>query len=268
MSSSAVASKRALFLGLLLCAAILLLIPHALTAKLQFAFRRCFRMPLGLGRSITLSARAPANSAGLNASEYQQLRAENLRMQNHIANLKAQLEQQQEELKHLAQLRLTPDYQAFGLVPAQTITAVGHDQLLINRGSADYLVPGQFVLADNAIVGRIQQCTTGQATVMMISHTRSRMQVTVGSPSVKGILTGLGEGRLEVQHVTKQHNLSVGMPVHVCTVPGFLKIPIIVGRVSACTPSTDNPLLWDISVDPAADLKHVGRTDVIVESHP
>ena len=84
------------------------------------------------------------------------------------------------------------------------------------------------------------------------------------------MLRGLGQGRMKVQNVSQQHKdeVSVGMPIYTCIYPGLLEIPIIVGRISECKPDDTIPLLLDITVEPATDLKRVAAVAVIVSKHP
>jgi len=45
---------------------------------------------------------------------------------------------------------------------------------------------------------------------------------------------------------------------------GFLSTPVIVGTVAQCQSNKDNPLLWDITVKSACDIKTLTDVSVIV----
>jgi hypothetical protein len=46
--------------------------------------------------------------------------------------------------------------------------------------------------------------------------------------------------------------------------PGFLGTPVIVGMVTECESSKEDPLLWDITVKPACDISDLTEVAVIV----
>ncbi len=46
--------------------------------------------------------------------------------------------------------------------------------------------------------------------------------------------------------------------------PGVLDTPMIVGTVLQCKIDQKNPLLWDITVQPACDIEKLKKVDVII----
>ena len=91
-------SDRMLLVWLTLAGFILLLGPQNITGKFQGAFARIFRLPLRMGRAVTLSAHV-VESPGyeFESREHQ--------YQNHIANLAAEIEQKNKQIERLAGLR-------------------------------------------------------------------------------------------------------------------------------------------------------------------
>ena len=45
---------------------------------------------------------------------------------------------------------------------------------------------------------------------------------------------------------------------------GLLETPRIIGRISKCVIDEDNPVVWDITVEPACDLNTIVDVTVIV----
>jgi len=255
------------FISFLLCACVLLLMPHNVTTKLQFGFSSLFRFPLGTGRVIALAAQSPTPSSDIRNEDYDKLLRKCLEFQNHADTLMALLDQERSEMEKLSQVSLSHAWGPHGLVPARVIQALGGcDQIIINRGKQDKLAPRQFILADNAIVGSICELGKHQAKVVLITDKSSRIQVYIKSAQTmpKGLLYGLGNGTAKIQHIPCHHKVAIGDPVHVQTKPGLLEVPVVVGRVSQCQQDEIEPLLWDITVEPASNLKSLSHVHVIV----
>ena len=241
--------------------------PHNVTTKLQFAFSGLFRLPLGTGRVILLAAQRPSDSSDISSEDYDRLKREHLALQNHADNLAALLDQVHSEKEKLAKVSLLHAWGHHGFVLAGVIQAfAGSDQIIINRGIRDNLAPGQFIMANNAIVGSVGKLDRHQARVSLITDTSSNLKVYVKSAkaSHKGLLHGLGNGIAKIQQIRYQEKIAVGDKVHVETQPGLLEVPFVVGTVSHCHQDELEPLLWDITVEPASDLKTLSDVYVIV----
>ena len=253
------------FISFLLCACVLLLMPHNVTTKLQFAFSSLFRIPLGTGRVIALAAQSPSPSQDISSEGYD--KRQYLELQNHADNLQAELDQERSEKQRLAQVRLLRAWASHGLVSARvTQELVGANQIIINRGTRDRLGPEQFILAQNAIVGSICDLDKHQAKVTLISDKSSNIPVFIKSEQANhnGLLRGLGNGTAKIQDVPYDRKIAIGDPVHVRAIPGRLEVPVVVGRVLQCDQDEIEPLLWDIRVEPASDLKRLSQVYVIV----
>jgi cell shape-determining protein MreC len=252
-------SNRMLLVWLSLGGFILLLSPQKITGTLQGVFTHAFRFPLHLGRSITLSARV-ANTPG-----YADWRTDR-QYENHIANLTAELEQKNRQIEELARIRYRQRaLEGAALVIGDVITANlsgPHNELLINRGQSDFLQPGQFVLADNCIVGTITQVWPRQAKVRLISDSASRLPVKIAGLDNAVWMFGAGDGRAVIRW--SKANPAVGHDVIAQEQPGFLDCPMIAGKVAGCERNDQNALLWDITVRPACDVQMLPSVVVIV----
>lgn len=256
-----------LFFAFLLCACVLLLMPHHVTTKLQLTFSTLFQFPLGAGRILALAAQTPLRDQGLNPADYDALLDRIRQQQNHIDELRAELEQERSEKERLSKASFLNAWGSHGLVPAQVIQATsGLDQIVINRGKRDGLSPGLYILAENAVIGAIQDLSGHQAKGILVTDKSSHIPVYIRSSfsQPKGILYGLGKGKAKIDQIPSRHKIKIGDPVHVQTQPGLLEVPIVVGRVSQCQQNETEPLLWDISVEPATNLENVNQVVVLV----
>jgi cell shape-determining protein MreC len=151
---------------------IFLFAPQDVTNKFQFAFARIFRWPLGIGRTISLSARAqPQLTDVVSRSKYNQ---------------------------KLSGLRNRCPLEGAGLIFADVITSSA-EGLIINRGENDGLQKGQFVLGDNSIIGTISEVSQRTAKVELITQTTSNMAVETGG--LKTVMRGDGKNSAKVQLV-------------------------------------------------------------------
>jgi rod shape-determining protein MreC len=248
-------SRGMLFTWFMLGGLIFFFAPQNLTNRFQFAFANIFRWPLGVGRTITLSARAqPRFIDVISRRKYDQL-------QNHLANITEELNQERQKLEELSRLRNRYPLEGAGLVLADVITASA-EGFIINRGENDGLRKGQFVLGDNSIIGTISDVSPRTARVELITEITSDLAIEISG--LKTVIRGYGENSAKVRLVSTKHKIRIGDNVYACKKPGFLDTPIIVGTVSKCRKNDENPLLWDITVKPACDVERLDNVTVIV----
>lgn len=267
MGSKITTSKRTVFWGCFLGATIVLLVPHSLTSKCQYGFRRIFCVPLGVSRSLTLAAKAPM-SAEISSQEHLELKQAFERLSNHAANLTAVIAKQAKTIDRLTQSRIQPEWEKLSFVPASVFTALGDDQVVINRGFRDGIQTKYFLLANNAIVGQVTETNKHQATVELISDEGAFLPVYIDTPKNKGILRGLGQGHCAIQNVAHARPVKIGHAVYTNNQRDLLGIPIVVGQVSACDRDEEKPHLWRIEMTPAVTLEQLGQVDVILPGRP
>jgi len=244
-----------LFTWLMLGGFIFLFAPQNLTSKFQFAFAHVFRWPLSIGRTITLSARTqPQLMDVVSRRKYDQL-------QNYLANLTEELNQERQKVEELSRLRNRRPLEGAGLMLAEVITA-STEGLIINRGQNDGLQKGQFVLGDNSIIGTISDVSPRTAKVELITKTTSNIAVEIGG--LKTVIRGNGKNSAKVQLVSIKHKIKIGDNVYACKKPGLLDAPMIIGAVAQYKIDDENPLLWDITVKPACDIQKLTEAAVII----
>jgi rod shape-determining protein MreC len=244
-----------LFTWFMLGGLIFFFAPQNLTNRFQFAFANTFCWPLSIGRTITLSARAqPQLTDVVSRGKYDQL-------QNYLANLAEELNQERQRVEELSRLRNRHPLEGAGLIFADVITA-STEGFIINRGRSDGLQKGQFVLGDNSIIGTISDVSPRTARVELITETASDMAVDIDG--LKTVIQGYSRNSAKISLVSTKHKIKIGDNVYACKKPGFLDTPIIIGTVAQCKAADENPLLWDITVKPACDVERLNNVTVIV----
>jgi rod shape-determining protein MreC len=240
---------------------IFLFAPRNFTSKFQFAFARFFRWPLSIGRAISLSVPAPQPvSDVVSRQKYDQL-------QNHLANVIRQLNLAHKQVEQLSKMRVRLPLEGAALLPAQVIrVSIDGSQsgLIINRGQSDGVAKGQFVLADNSIIGTICDVGSREAYVRLFTDPSSKIEVMIARLDIHRVMVGSGSYSAKISMVRAEHKVKVGDKVFARRKPGLLDAPIIIGTVAECNKDDQKPLLWDITVKPACDFEKLEDIAVII----
>ena len=256
--------RRVVLTWFLLAGGILLLIPHSLTSRVQFRFLDLFRLPIRSGRMIALAARTTATSGrAVSQRDYDTLVEQNRQLINDMSTLEATIQKQQQQLNQLAGLRMDKSLERMALLPADVVMRTAPHHLLIDRGTADGLTKGHLVLASKAIIGRISELGTHTAKVELVTSPTCRLPVTISRSRVAGVLCGTGDGLMEIR-VKKPCPTALGEDVNVQRIPDLLAEPVAVGTVVRTGDDDQDPLLWEIRVQPSCDLDRIDAVSVIV----
>lgn len=238
---------------------ILFLAPSGWTSNFQFAFFRVFSWPLSLGQSITLQVGTAEPSPGeghVRRSQYDQLR-------NHCSNLEAQLSHKQQRIDVLTgvpnrgfmgNVKLVE-----GLVYSGSIDKF-NGEISIYSGGGSWLRKGQYVLAENCIIGAISDVSSVGTRVRLLTNPISNVAVQIGG--VKRLLEGCGNNLARIPMMKER--VEAGTEVFAATQAGLLNMPIIAGRVVRCERNIESAVLWDIIVEPAFDINRLNDVVVIV----
>jgi len=248
-------SRRMLFTWCMLAGCIFLFSPQKLTSRFQFAFARVFRWPLALGRNISLSTRTyQSPGQAVEQAKYRQLK-------NYVATVEMQLERERQKYKELSGFRKRTPLENARFAQAYIVKATP-DELVIDCGLDYGLAKGQFVLGTNSIVGVVSEVSSRTARVKLIASATAQIPVQVaGQPAV---IQGDGKGRVKIPLLAKKYKIRLGDKVFAAPRPGFLNAPILVGTVRQCKTNSEDPLLWDITVEPACEIARLSSVDVII----
>lgn len=250
-------SQRILFTWCMLGGFILLLTPHTMTGKFQFAFARIFRTPLGVSRSISLAARIsqPVKDV-VSRREYNKLL-------NNLANVTEQRDQALRKVETLSGF-----HRKYAMVDTKFVLAevikISSIDIVINCGQDYSLSKGQFVMADNSIIGSISDVWAQTAQVRLITSPKSKIAVRIGRLNIDAVMKGDGKGNAKIRLIPIKHKVRAGDEVFALKTAGFLSTPMIIGRVSDCRSDDGNPLLWDITVKSVCDIDRLSDVAVII----
>ena len=260
-------SNGALF-GLLLCAGIVLLaIPRDKTQNINYLFARLFGPLLSIGRSF------PEFCAAMPHPDDQYvLREEHNKLWKNYKNLHAQLLRLQEDYQTLARVRSGLPRFFGGLTMAEVVGAGGGltQELLINKGAADGVRVGQYVLSpeQNSIVGVIRDTAERMARVRLLTDANQSIEVRIRrdgtAMDIGALMIGDGKRGCRVSLIEREKDVRVGDAVYAAARTGVLETPMIIGQVSEVVPDEDSPLLWKISVQPAENAAALKTLAVIV----
>ncbi len=255
-------SKLTLFIGLSLAGCIFLLLPQAVTSKLNFAFISTFDYFLNMGSS----ARQPRQNTGGYVS-----REEYLRLQVAYANLQSQYNEQKKELEKLSKIRLTEPDPSAGLVIAKVVSRK-ENQFIINRGTKDGLAVGQYVLGDNAVIGLIDQVSDDISSVALVTSTACRLPVKIAVPEAdaffNGTMQGDGKKAARILNIPQKYKIKAGHNVYAAERSGLLASTRIIGKVSKCRLGAKSAVVWDIEVEPAYDFENITDVAVVIMKLP
>lgn len=258
--------------GMIVGLVFLFALPQKAGSRLQLAYARVFRWPLAAGHSLTLASRSTALPQDVTPKEYQDLLANQRQLQNRIANLQAALLDTQKRNEQLAKLREKPEWENVEFRQARIIPVA--DQTIINRGTEHGVADGQFVMSLSerggvdesvSIVGTVAGVDVKTAKIRLITDKGSRIFASIGSLTVRGIMEGQGNRTARIANISQDHKISKGDSVYVQKQPG-LDVPVIVGRVVSCQVDLENPLLWDIRVEPVCDVAGLSDVAVVVSA--
>ena len=183
---------------------------------------------------------------------------------NYIANLEERLIQQQKEFEKLYGLYNEYVWEGVNFVLADVITTKndGSRELTIDCRENVGLVKGQFVLGDNSIIGTISDVSSRTASVKLCTDPTSSIEIKVGK--LNAIMKGNGNNSAKIPLVSIEHKIKKGDNVYALKKAGFLDAPVIIGRVIQLKSDDKNPLLWDITVEPACEMEKIEDVAVVI----
>ena len=260
-------SRRMLFTWFTLAGFIFLFSPKNLTNKFQFAFHRIFNWPLSIGRNISLSA---GTRQQLGDADVVVLRREYNKLQNYRADLEGQLREEHKKVEMLSGLRNRFPLEAGDLQVASVFPGSFdklHGELSIDKGTNDKVAKGQFVLADNSIIGTIGDVSSRGAKVKLFTNPTSNIAVEVAN--TKRLMRGSGDNLARIPMV--KHKVKIDsevIEVMASRKTGFLNAPMIIGKVLRYERNAKSPVLWDIIVEPVCDFEQLNGVSVIVINPP
>ena len=250
-----------LFGCLLCCAVLLFTAPRRLTCRMQLAFVSRLDAPRRVCRAwqSRLFADKPSGD-GVSRSEY-------LRLRNHLANNLRMLDSERQKIAELSGLANRFVWKGAKFVSASVITSyldALRGQLVIDRGQSDGLRAGQFVLGDDSIIGVISELGSRTARVILTTDPSAETAVEFGNVDYRGVMRGLGDNGATIPLLPAKYKIQEADIVYACKKPGFLDNAVITGIVSRCRRDDNDPLLWDIIIEPACEVDKLEKVVVVI----
>ncbi len=237
-----------------------MLIPTSYTSKVNFTFIDLFDFFLNIGSSAVRYPQADSNSP------YYVSRGEYNKLWVAYSNLQAELFEERKKIVKLQRIRLSEPSPNTSLILAEVLSR-RNGNLVINRGSEYGIRPGQYVLGDNAVIGVIGDVSPTVSSVEVITSGSCKIHIkicdTESDVYYNGTIEGNGAGGGRILNVSKKYKIKVGFNVYAAKKAGLLEFPRIIGRVSKCAIDENNPVVWDITVAPAYDIKTISDVAVV-----
>jgi len=256
-------SKLTLFIGLFLTGCIFLLLPQTVTSKINFTFIDIFDYFLNMGAS-TKQVRQTSPDNFVSKEEY-------LRLYAAYTNLEATLDEQKKQFEKLSKIRLTEPDPSTGLVIAKIVNKK-EQEFIINKGTADGLKAGQYVLGDNAVIGLIEQVANDISSVRLVTSSACKLTVKISVPEIHSYFNGTIQGNdkngAKILNIPQKYKIKTGYNVYAAEKPGQLSSMRIIGRIAKCTLGAKSAVVWDIEVQPMYDLENITDVAVIVIKTP
>ena len=225
------------------------------------------------------------------AAEVQRLKSENAQLLGRIADLEADIEETAEIRRTLPAVRLefilapvigrdsctwsrtlaVGRGRSAGVRPGQLV--LSPTTRLVAGGSRDGIEEGDAVLSGARLVGRVAEVGPFHSVIRLLTDPDSVMRAQVvgrrgdsAFRSASGILRGSlsGSTRLRLEYVHRRREVREGDTVLSAGYGGVLPRPVVVGTVERVEPAR-LPLLWDVTVKPAADLSSLRRVVILRE---
>jgi cell shape-determining protein MreC len=257
-------TKPMLFTWLLFAGFILYLAPQSITNNFSFIFMRMAAPLLNLGKSVSSLSTTVINTSA--TTEYVS-RTEYDRLENARENLKAELLEASRRLDAATKIQNRFPALARAAFVGADVIAISYDRLghrmTINRGRDDGIREGFYVLADNCVIGTIDQVSQAAATIKLVTDPAAKMFVQTEKGGA-GIMTGAARDACRVQLASK---VSPDQSIFAGKRPGLLDSPIIVGKVTACR-SGSIPMLYELTVQPACDYSKIDNVSVLIMNPP
>ncbi len=133
---------------------------------------------------------------------------------------------------------------------------------LLDRGSADGLMPGGVVVAAEGLLGRVVAVGAGTARVQLLSDSVAAVGVILARGGRAAVARGDGKRGAGILYVPTIEVVEPNDPVVTSGTDGVYPSDLPVGRVAAVQRKSDS-LFWDIQVAMSADPARTARVFVL-----
>ncbi|MEI8025660.1 MAG: rod shape-determining protein MreC [Pseudomonadota bacterium] len=192
---------------------------------------------------------------------------ENVVLKNKIKGLETRTldyESKVRELDRLQQLMGFVGKHDLKLLPSIVIGTANTNSfeiLRLGRGSKDGVKVGMPVIASQGVVGRIIRTGLAFSDVLLITDSKSSLDVLVERTRVRGIIQGSEGGRLKLE-LRRRTDIKIGDEIVTSGIVGSFQKGLPVGRVIRIEYTNDD-LAQTVTVDPWVDYRQVEEVAVV-----
>ncbi len=168
------------------------------------------------------------------------------------------------ELERLQQLMGFVDKHELKLLPAIVIGTANtnnFDILRLGRGHKDGVKVGMPVIASQGVVGRVMRTGLMHSDVLLLTDSKSSIDVLVERTRVRGIIQGSEGGRLKLE-LRRRTDVKIGDEVVTSGIVGSFQKGLPIGRVIRIEYTNDN-LAQTVTVDPWVDYRQVEEVAIV-----
>jgi len=184
---------------------------------------------------------------------------ENIRLKKNITELKARQmlarDIKNENARLKAMLGMKEDWSDYPLYGARIISqdiSLMFKSVIINRGTAQGFYTDMPVISTRGLAGRVISASENTSQVLLITDVNSAVPALAEKSRIKGIIKGLGSGKLNFEYVRSDEQLNIGDRI---VTSGLLEIfpkGIFIGTVRSIR-RLENKMFAEIIVSPAFD---------------
>jgi rod shape-determining protein MreC len=209
---------------------------------------------------------APSDLARLRL-ENSQLREENADLQTQIIALQQQVSEVEllSALLDFARARPENSYQAAAVIGRDPSPFLHY--VIINRGSDDGIRRGMPIVAQQGLVGRVEQVTANAARVQLITDPAAQVSIQLQPSEVDGVLSGSLTSDLSIDLIPQDAQVQAGDLVLTSGIGGSYPANILVGQVNNVRQAA-TALFQTASVQPVVDFTRLEIVLVIVNFQP
>jgi rod shape-determining protein MreC len=192
---------------------------------------------------------------------YAHLKRQNDLLRVQLLNFK----ENEQSAQRLATIRNFRSNQNYASIVANV---VGRDpsnwnaSLIIDKGSAEGLVPGESVVSTLGVVGRIFEVGRNTAKVILLSDPSFAVAAVVERSRENGLLTGTLEGLCRLQYLTANADVKVGDEIVTSRLSSAFPEGVLIGKITDVQASSNSHTV-ECLVEPAVDLSQLEEVIVI-----
>jgi rod shape-determining protein MreC len=137
--------------------------------------------------------------------------------------------------------------------------------IVINRGSADGVLPGMAVVSAQGIVGQVVASSLHAANVLLLVDHSSGVDVFTQDGRTRGVVSGVGPRKCSLLYVRREEQVRLGDVIVTSGMDRVYPKGIMVGKIVTVEENSGS-LFKEISVAPAVDFSKLEEVFVVTSS--